>query len=205
MTAAALACAAIAAAPAAAHADAAVSWNQFLLDLQATPNVQPPTVHPTYELAVMHAAIYDAVVASRTASRAAAADAAARDTLVVLYPSQAAAIDQRYAAELGAIRSGRARSQGVRVGRRAAAQILRARRNDGSAAQPLPFTPGTQPGDYQLTPPAFGQPVFTHWSDVRPFVLRRRSGAAPVPRPGDPVARAGRRPPAVRTRAREGC
>jgi hypothetical protein len=40
-----------------------VEWNRFLLRIQATAGDQPATVHPTYELAVMHAAIYDAVVA----------------------------------------------------------------------------------------------------------------------------------------------
>jgi hypothetical protein len=200
LTAAALTCAAVAAAPAAAHAqtaprpaDAAVAWNQFLLDLQAAPNVQPATVHPTYELAVMHAAIYDAVVAidrsappylariaaPRSASREAAADAAARDTLVALYPSQTAAIEQRYLSAIEAVPAGRARALGVLVGQRAALQILNARRDDGATAQPLPFTPGTQPGDYQLTPPAFAQPVFTHWPQVRPFVLRRAAQFRP--------------------------
>src|SRR5205823_1228572 len=47
----------------AASPDPVVAWNRFLLDLQATPGAQPATVHPTYELAIMHAAIYDAVVA----------------------------------------------------------------------------------------------------------------------------------------------
>ena len=101
--------------PPAPAADPVIAWNQFLLDLQATPGDQPATVHPTYELAIMHAAIYDAVVSidhsaapyladvpSRAgASAAAAADAAAHDTLVALYPAQRAAIDQQYAAALG--------------------------------------------------------------------------------------------------------
>ena len=39
-----------------------MQWNQLLLNLQATPGAQPATTHPTYELAIMHAAIYDAVV-----------------------------------------------------------------------------------------------------------------------------------------------
>ena len=46
-----------------------------------------------------------------------------------------------------------------------------------AAAQPV-FTPGTQPGDYQPTPPAFAQPAFTQWPLVRPFALRQRK---PVP------------------------
>src|SRR3954470_15089041 len=88
-------------APAAGAPDPVLAWNGFLLDLQATPGVQPATVHPTYELAILHAAIDDAVVSidhgsapyltsvhgARHASLAAAADAAARDTLVALYPN----------------------------------------------------------------------------------------------------------------------
>jgi PAP2 superfamily len=181
-----------------------VSWNQFLLDLQATPNVQPATVHPSYELAVMHSAIYDAVVAidrsgrpylpkvpaPRTASREAAADAAAHDTLVALYPAQTPTIEQRYAGALAAVPAGPARAQGVRVGERAAAQLLGVRRRDGSTAPPLPFTPGTQPGDYQLTPPAFAQPVFTHWPNVRPFVLRRAAQFRPPAPPALDSAKA---------------
>src|ERR1700759_1444834 len=131
LTAAALTCAAVAAAPAVARADtprpadAAVGWNQFLLDLQAAPNVQPATVHPTYELAIMHAAVYDAVVAidsdgapyltsvrdQRGASATAAADAAAHDTLVALYPGLRPPIDQQYATLLGQLPAGRSRAE----------------------------------------------------------------------------------------------
>jgi PAP2 superfamily len=174
--AAALVCAASLAVPATGHAAApspVVDWNHFLLGLQAAAGVQPATVHPTYELAVVHQAILGAVDSThRGASRDAAADAAAHDTLVALYPTQKAAIDQEYATELGRVGDRHAKAGGVATGRRAAAQILRARRNDGSTAAPLPFTPDTNPGDYQLTAPGFAQPVFTHWSHVKPFALR---------------------------------
>ena len=117
------------------------SWNQFLLGLQATPGAQPATVQPTYELAVMHAAIYDAVVADRPqrapvppapprAARRlprAAADAAAHDTLAALYPAQRAQIDQQYAAELAKVPGGRAQAEGVAVGRAAPRRCSRAR------------------------------------------------------------------------------
>src|SRR4051794_41726843 len=90
--------------------DPVVEWNQFLLGLQATTGDQPATVHPTYELALMHAAIDDAVVSidhsstpylttvhgPQTASLTAAADAAAHDTLVQLYPSLRPSVDQEY-------------------------------------------------------------------------------------------------------------
>jgi hypothetical protein len=202
LTAAAVTCIALAALPALSQAatpqpprptSPVVEWNRFLLDLQATPGVQPATIHPTYELAIMHAAIYDAVVAidrsgppyllrlpaPRGASPAAAADAAAHDTLATLYPSQKPAIDQQYANALNELAGARSRALGVRVGAIAAAAILATRAHDGSTAPPVPFTPGGQPGDYQLTPPAFGQPVFTQWPGVRPFVLRRASEFRP--------------------------
>src|SRR6478672_9665896 len=39
-----------------------VAWNQELLHIVQTPGNQPATVHPTRSFAIMHAAIYDAVV-----------------------------------------------------------------------------------------------------------------------------------------------
>jgi PAP2 superfamily len=124
------------------------------------------------------------VRAPRSASTAAAADAAAHETLVDLYPSLRAALDQDYAASLAQVPAGRRRSMGIRVGRRVAAQVIARRAHDGSGAAPLPFEPGTTPGDYQLTPPAFAQPVFTHWPLVRPFVLRHADQFRPPPPPG---------------------
>ena len=182
--------------PPAGIADPVIEWNRFLLGIQATPGNQPATVHPTYELAIMHVAIYDAVAsidrsrpyltavhAPRHASAAAAADTAARDTLVALYPSLKPAIDQEYAALLSPLPSDRRMFDGIRVGEIAAERILAARANDGSSAPLIPFQPGGQPGDYQLTPPAFAQPAFTHWRFVKPFVLAHADQFRPPPPP----------------------
>jgi hypothetical protein len=195
---------AVSAAAPPAHASAStpppepvIQWNQFLLGIQATAGDQPATVHATYELAIMHAAIYDAVVsidhsgtpyrtsvhAPRRASLAAAADSAAHDTLVKLYPSLQSSIDQEYAGLLGQVPAGRHKSEGIRVGQAVARQLLAQRSGDGSSATPPPFQPGSNPGDYQLTPPAFAQPVFTHWPMVKPFVLRRAGQFRPSPPP----------------------
>jgi membrane-associated phospholipid phosphatase len=181
--------------PAAATRSAAVAWNQVLLDLQATPGVQPATVHPTYELAVMQSAIHDAIVsidlreqpyvagvrAPHSASKEAAANAAAHDTLVALYPAQQAALDQDEATALSHLANDARRRAGLVVGRRVAQRVLAARAGDGSAATPPAFQPSGQPGDYAPTPPAFGAPVFTHWSQVRPFALRRADQFRPQP------------------------
>jgi PAP2 superfamily protein len=176
--------------------DPVIDWNRFLLDLQATPGDQPANVHPTYELAMLHAAIDAAVTidhsgrrdltpvhAMTDASLSVAADAAAHDTLVALYPTLRASIDQHYASLLAQAPAGRRQLNGVRIGRLAAAQLLSRRANDGSSASPIPFQAGASPGDYQLTPPAFAQPVFTHWSRVKPFLLHRADQFRPAPPP----------------------
>src|SRR2546423_6422207 len=87
-----------------AAANPVVDWNQTLLGDLRTPGAQPATVHTTRGFALLHAAIYDAVVsidhsappyrvavyAPRRASRPAAVDAAAATVLDALYPSRSA-------------------------------------------------------------------------------------------------------------------
>jgi hypothetical protein len=177
--------------------DQVIQWNRILLGILRTPGAQPATVHATRTMAIMHAAVYDAVdaivkthagylvhlKAPRNASVAAAAATAAHDALVQLDPSQTPMLDADLATSLSSIPDGQAKDQGVRVGTTAAAQMLSLRSNDGSAAAPIPFTPGANPGDYQLTPPAFSQPVFTHWQFIKPFALRRADQFRPGPPP----------------------
>jgi hypothetical protein len=177
--------------------DQVIQWNRILLGILRTPGAQPPTVHPTRSMAILHAAVYDAVNAiaktnapylvhlgaPRHASEPAAAAAAAHAVLVRLYPAEAAALDADLAVSLSQVPDGLAKNQGVRVGEEAAAAILTLRAGDGSAATPIPFVPGPNPGDYQLTPPAFAPPVFTHWPFVRPFALRSANQFRPPPPP----------------------
>jgi PAP2 superfamily len=160
-----------------------VSWNRTLLGILRTPGAQPATVHPTRSLAIVQLAVYDAVRASHWGSRRAAADAAAHDTLVALYPAQQPTLDQQYADMLGALPDSPRKQAGVEVGRRVAARILELRTGDGSAATPPPYVPSPGPGEYQLTPPNFPQPVFTHWANVTPFVLRSGDEFRPPPPP----------------------
>lgn len=166
--------------------DQVIQWNQTLLQLLTTPGAQPATVHPTRSLAITQLAVYDAVnaiqggsaqylrghPAPRAASPDAAAAAAAHTVLLALFPSQQPAIDSQYQVSLSQVGGGAHVRQGIRVGTDAAEAILAARANDGATATPPPFTPQAGPGEYQLTPPSFQQPVFTHWADVRPFALR---------------------------------
>jgi membrane-associated phospholipid phosphatase len=61
--------------------------------------------------------------------------------------------------------------------------LLAARSADGANVTPPPYIPGTQPGDYQLTPPNFAPADFTQWSQVTPFALERADEFRPGPPP----------------------
>jgi hypothetical protein len=70
------------------------------------------------------------------------------------------------------------------VGEAVAAQILALRATDGaSAAIIAPYTPGSQPGDWIPTPPAFHTALDPGWGTVRPFFLREGSQFRPGPPP----------------------
>ena len=174
-----------------------IAWNKELLHIVLTPGAQPATVHPTRSYAILHAAIYDAVVsitrdapaylysvpAPSTARADAAAAQAGHDSLVALYPKWKAALDQQLTSELATIPGGAGKQQGIQVGQAVAAHLLALRANDGSAATPPSYVPGNQPGNYLLTPPKFVAPVFTNWSNVTPFVLDNAAQFRPGPPP----------------------
>ena len=174
-----------------------IDWNRELLSIVRTKGAQPATIHPTRSFAILHAAIYDAVVSitgdapaylfrvrsPNDARPDAAAAQAGHDTLAALYPTVTPALDQVLASELADIPASDAKQDGIRVGHDAAARMLRVRADDGSGATPPLFAPGTDPGDYQLTPPLFAQPVFTHWAKVTPFVLHDADRFRPGPPP----------------------
>ena len=167
-----------------------VTWNATLLIIVRTPGAQPKTVHPTRSFAIMHAAIYDAVNAidkthepylvslrgvSGSASQGAAVSSAAHEVLVALYPAFQATLDAQLKLSLALVPDGPDKTEGINIGKTVADQILAARSNDGSNAQPVPFVFGNAPGDFQSTPPNFPKPQFTNWSHVTPFALESAS------------------------------
>ncbi len=183
---------------AAAHGDrdsgeVVLGWNQALLRIVRTAGAQPATVHATRAFAMLHAAMYDAVVsvtgagrpylfevnAARGASPVAAAAQAGHDVLAALYPAQRADIDARLADDLAGVR-GSGRGSGATAGRLVARLILGLRAGDGSAATPPVLLPGTTPGRYRPTPPGFAPAVFTHWPAVTPFLLDRADQFRPA-------------------------
>jgi len=103
------------------------------------------------------------------------------------FPDGASGFDALLASELAAIPDGPAKTQGILIGANAAAAMLASRANDGSAVPPAPYVPGTEPGDYQPTPPFDGPPFngfvdATNWGNVTPFVMKSgRQFRAPAP------------------------
>ncbi|MBB4904286.1 vanadium-dependent haloperoxidase [Actinophytocola algeriensis] len=166
--------------PREAGASTVIEWSQALLRIVRTPGVQPPTVHPTRSFAMVHAAMYRAATLSPSTALVAAVAQAGHDVLVVLYPSAAPDLDAVLQAQLATAHD---TARGIRIGRTAARRMIELRAADGSTATPPAIPPGTEPGQYRPTPPAFNPPVFTHWSAVTPFVLDRADQFRPAPYP----------------------
>jgi membrane-associated phospholipid phosphatase len=177
-----------------------VDWNRELITLLGTPGLQSATIQPTRSFAVLQAAEYDAVVSTtrvgrpylfsvpspRDARADAAADQAAHDVLTALYPAATSDIDRLLSAELTSIPDGQGKRDGQRAGATVARLLVDLRAFDGSAATPPPFVAGSQPGDYQPTPPNFPAPVFTTWGSITPFLLT--SGSQFRPKAPPPVS-----------------
>lgn len=148
--------------------NAVIEWNRTLLAIVCTPGAQPATIHSTRNFAMLHAAIYDAInniepkfspylvrlsSVPRSASEIAAVDQTAHDVLVFLYPAFQASLDAELQQDLVQLPDDERKAQGIAVGQAAATQLLAARSVDGANVTPPLYVPGSQPGDYQLTPP----------------------------------------------------
>jgi len=169
--------------PGTVRADVVTDWNVTTLQAAAavSPNQRQHRV-----AAMVHAAIHDAVnsVAPRyeayaaqvspsgEASIEAAAVQAAYGVLIRLVPGQAALLDAARAASLSTIPDGPAKEEGLAVGEAVAGRIVVLRSTDGSEVDGT-YTFGSGPGEYQRTPPTFGNPAIPAFRFVKPFVLRR--------------------------------
>ena len=178
------------------RADTVLDWNVIALKTTAAAPFNPPL--ESRNLAIVHAAMFDAVnsivgefrpysvefSASKEASPDAAAAAAAHFVLLQLYPGQQAMLDAAYAVSLSGTPDGSAKADGIIAGETVAVQILALRAGDGAeAAIVAPYVPGSQPGDWIPTPPAFRPALDPGWGTVRPFFLREGSQFRPGPPP----------------------
>ncbi len=174
-------------------------WNQIAVDasgLDHTPVKQGEDrqfghqLGPTRSsraMAIVHIAIFDATIAvvggyesytgidpapENTSLKAAIAQAA-HDTLVALFPSQAASFDEALEYDLSHVPNAAARDRGIVVGQTAAAAILALRQNDGSEIEQT-HTFSDAPGAWRVDPLNPTQtPHGPKWHLVKPFVLNR--------------------------------
>lgn len=163
-------------------ADLVIDWNNVTLQAIRTASTNPPIA--SRNLAIVHTSIYDAVNSiDRThepylvqlavlpgASREAAVAAAAHRALSALYPAQVATFNAELTASLATVPDGVFEDRGVALGVAVADQILAIRSTDGFDGS-IVYTPGTDPGDWQKTPPAFANPLLPHWGNVAPWAM----------------------------------
>jgi hypothetical protein len=171
-----------ASAAAPAFADVVTDWNEVLLDAVRADSTAPPRA--ARAMAMVHVAVYDAVngiaqthepyhvddAAPDGASAQAAAAAAAHAVLVTVFPAQAETFNAALDASLADIADGQAKDDGIAWGESVAAAVIALRANDGST-DVVTYTPGTDPGEWQPTPPAMAAAALPQWPDVTPFAM----------------------------------
>jgi hypothetical protein len=157
--------------------------------------------HSSRALAIVQLAVFDAINAighrypsyaglppapSDTSPDAAIARAA-HDTLAALYPSQRQRFDEWLAADLARLPDGRAKDNGVALGRRAAAAILALRANDhaddSDRTVGVDYFPSNLPGQWRPDPVSMNPLALgATWYKVPPFALPSLVGFhVPVP------------------------
>jgi len=173
--------------PQIAYADVVTDWNTIAVSTVLADRLSN---HQTRDMAMVHAAVFDAMNAIRPyytpamvlitargyASREAAAAQAAHDVLLALFPAAQANLDAYLAASLAQIpdddeHGRRPKYWGIATGQMAARAVLDARQND-HAFESVPFTPLSGPGEYQFTPGCSATNISAPgWGNVTPFTV----------------------------------
>jgi len=164
--------------PAPTRADVIIDWN-VKSDEIATQKQTPPFNH-SRGVAMLQVAMFEAVnavegrylpyklnlTADRNTSKEAAAAAAGHAILLALYPDQQSTLDATLATMLSGIADGEPKNKGLDLGKRAAAEIIALRANDGNNVQES-YRPHTTPGVYVPTV----VPSFSTSGAVTPWVM----------------------------------
>ena len=184
----------VAVVPSARAADAVAFWNEVAVAASAVHAGRAAAVSPV-DLAYVHSAIYDVVVALRGgyqpfavtldtvppgASLDAAIASAAHRVLLTLFPSDHVYLDDRYAAALNGIAAGQAKTDGIAVGEQVASQLLASRTGDGWNAAVV-YVPGSGPGVWQ--PTASTPPIAPWLAVMHPFTFSNPSQFRAEPPP----------------------
>jgi hypothetical protein len=164
--------------------DTVIDWNQTAL----AATVGGPSPVQARSLAIVHAAVYDAVRAVQRqgkpyaidieapngSSADAAAAAAAHGVLVRLVPAQKAMLDSALTASLSKTTEP-SRSDGATVGAQVAERMIAQRKDDKSDVRVV-HQPKGGAGMWQPTAPANAPAILAHWGAVTPFLVKDRTG-----------------------------
>lgn len=170
-------------------------WNTFVLGLPGSPPAQSRAA------AMVNIAMHDAAnaalgnpdktyltgVSSSIGDANVAAAQAAHDMLVNLNGGNAAAVasyNNALTSYLATIPNTTAKTNGIATGSAYAAQMLSVRASDHSTTAAYPTTPytfGSNPGDWQLTPPISQStvPALPGWGNVTPFLIGNSDSFVP--------------------------
>jgi hypothetical protein len=173
-----------------AHADAVSDWNAKAETIAVEKRMLPPP--NARGMAIMHIAMFEAVnaierryspyrldlAAERGASKDAAAAAAAHAVLRALHPDHEKGLDAHLLASLQQVPLGEARERGTALGKKAAAEILAWRANDGASASES-YRPHTSAGVYVPT----AVPVSSAYGHVTPWAMTSGAQFRPGPPP----------------------
>ena len=165
------------------RADAVSDWNKIMIGIVRT---APNAFFQARFAAITQLAVFEAVnacspkyqpylgtiTAPLDASPDAAAIAAAHDVLEHYFPAAATTLDADEANSLSLIANGSSKDNGIAIGKAAAAAMIAARANDGSAPTETFLPASSDPGVWQPTPPAFAAGILLNWRNVTPFAVR---------------------------------
>jgi hypothetical protein len=163
--------------------DMVTVWNLVALEMVKTNLQMAPVAART--LAMMHGAMYDTINSidgtyspyreivrpGYACSMDAGAAAAAHTVLSGIYTGQVAYLDQALANSLAGVADGLAKTNGMALGEQIAQNMLAWRAPDMMQMMMTNYVAGSNPGDWQPTPPGYMQPMMPHWGMAPTFGL----------------------------------
>jgi hypothetical protein len=175
----------------AASADPITEWSVTASSAAGASGMAPLRTPITF--AILHLAMYDAVNAiagdrqpyavtplvTHPASTYTAAVEAGYRVLLAELPTQHASLQKTYASLLAGVPESVASRNGAKVGAQVARQLLALRAHDGRNAV-IAYEPGSGPGLWVPTPPAFLPATSAFLADVVPFTMRSPSQFRPA-------------------------
>lgn len=163
-------------------ANLVVQWNTLALQVLQATHARPPEASRT--LAMMHAAIFDAVNAIAPmydvyrvrvpvdpgASAETACATAAYDVLIHLYPNESSLLESELVASIASQVNDQSEAGGMTIGAAVANTIMHRRELD-HATNTVIYQPQEHPGAWRPTPPEYAPAQAPHWSTVTPFAM----------------------------------